>query len=212
MDAYDPLSYENLARSVVGALMEREPEGLPPGQPFAGPGVYALYYQGPFEAYQPLASPGCERPIYVGKAIAPGGRKGRGADGAEESLPLFQGYPEQPKPAGEGMPLFHRLCEHAKSLEQAENLALADFRCRYLVVMPVWVTLAERFLLSHYKPIWNSLVDGFGNHDPGSGRGAMRRPRWDILHPGRPWAARLTAAETPMEVLAAIEAFFGDGA
>jgi len=211
VEAYDPLSYENLARSVVGALMEREPEALPPAQPFAGPGVYALYYHGPFEAYQPLPSSACEAPIYVGKAIAPGGRKGRGTNEAGEGMPLFQWLPEQPKSA-EGMPLFQRLCEHAKSLEQAENLALADFRCRYLVVMPVWVTLAEQFLLSHYRPIWNSLVDGFGNHDPGSGRSAMRRPRWDILHPGRPWAARLAAAESPSEVLAAVNAFFQDGA
>jgi hypothetical protein len=210
MDSYDPLSYENLARSVVGALMERAPGPLPPAQPFAGPGVYALYYHGPFEAYRAVASPGCERPIYVGKAIAPGARKGRGANEAGEGISLFPWLPEQPRSA-EAMPLFQRLCEHAKSLEQTENLALADFRCRHLVVMPVWVTLAEHFLLSRYRPIWNSLVDGFGNHDPGSGRSAMRRPRWDILHPGRPWAARLAAAESPSEVLAAVEAFFKSG-
>jgi hypothetical protein len=35
------------------------------------------------------------------------------------------------------------------------------------------------------------LIDGFGNHDPGKGRHAGLRPRWDTLHPGRPWAERL---------------------
>ena len=33
--------------------------------------------------------------------------------------------------------------------------------------------------------LWNSLVDGFGNHDPGAGRYKGLRPRWDVLHPGR---------------------------
>jgi hypothetical protein len=66
----------------------------------------------------------------------------------------------------------------------------------------VWTPLAERFLIEHYHPIWNTVVDGFGNHDPGKGRHAMKRPRWDILHPGRPWAALLPPAETVEEILA----------
>jgi hypothetical protein len=186
-EVYDPLSYENLARSVVTGLMDREPRPLPPPAPFEGAGVYAIYYTGPLPAYAPIASPACERPIYVGKAVPPGGRKGLAA-------------PQ----AAQGAPLFSRLQEHAKSLSEAENLDLGDFLCRYLVVVPVWVALAERLLLSHYKPVWNTLVDGFGNHDPGAGRRSMRRPRWDIIHPGRPWAARLDAAETPDQVLAAV--------
>jgi len=42
-DAYDPLDYENLARSVVSALLENEPQVLPPPEPFTGAGVYAIY-------------------------------------------------------------------------------------------------------------------------------------------------------------------------
>ena len=189
-EPYDPLSYDNIARSVVTALMEQEPEPLPPPEPFTGTGVYAIYYMGALPAYGAIASPPCERPIYVGKAIPAGARKGQVTAGG-----------------GQGTPLFRRLNEHAKSLGQAENLALADFRCRYLVVVPVWVPLAERFLITHYQPVWNTLVDGFGNHDPGAGRRGMRRPRWDILHPGRPWAARLEAGETPEDVMAALEGF-----
>jgi hypothetical protein len=34
------------------------------------------------------------------------------------------------------------------------------------------------------------VLDGFGNHDPGSGRYGGQRPLWDILHPGRAWAER----------------------
>ncbi|GAC69556.1 Eco29kI family restriction endonuclease [Gordonia soli] len=42
--------------------------------------------------------------------------------------------------------------------------------------------------MSPTAPVWNALVDGFGNHDPGRGRRAGRRSLWDTLHPGRPWA------------------------
>lgn len=188
-DAYDPLSYENLARSVVSALMAEVPEPLPPLQEFTGPGVYAVYYMGSFPAYQPLSSDDCLHPIYVGKAIPSGGRKGRAS-----------------ADAGHGAPLLKRLREHAKSLERAENLELGEFRCRYLVVVPVWVSLAEQFLIAHYRPLWNTVVDRFGNHAPGSGRRDMRRPRWDILHPGRSWAARLAAGETAGDILAHVEA------
>ena len=105
-----------------------------------------------------------------------------------------------------GMELFRRLLEHAKSIEQTRNLRLEEFKCRYLVVVPVLITLAERFLIDHFRPVWNTVIDGFGNHDPGAGRRNMRRPRWDILHPGRPWAERLNATETPEQVIALIEA------
>jgi hypothetical protein len=49
------------------------------------------------------------------------------------------------------------------------------------------------------------VVDGFGNHDPGTGRRNMKRPRWDILHPGRSWAGRLQPAETAKQVIAKLK-------
>lgn len=103
---------------------------------------------------------------------------------------------------GGGRVLWSRLRQHARSIEQAENFRLEDFRCRYLVAVPVWITLAERFLIEHYRPVWNTIVDGFGNHDPGKGRHSMKRPRWDILHPGRPWAKLLQSAESPDDIMA----------
>ena len=45
--------------------------------------------------------------------------------------------------------------------------------------------MAERFLIEHFRPIWNVVLDGFGNHDPGKGRTAMKRPRWDSSHAGK---------------------------
>ena len=53
-------------------------------------------------------------PIYVGKAVPAGARKG--------------GFGLGLKP---GRDLYKRLREHAESVEQAENLDLADFRCRF---------------------------------------------------------------------------------
>ena len=48
----------------------------------------------------------------------------------------------------------------------------------------------EAALIRSYKPIWNSLIDGFGNHDPGSGRYEQAMSDWDACHPGRAWAKK----------------------
>ncbi len=183
-EAYDPLDYKNLARSVVNTLLEATPTTLPPAESFTGSGVYALYYTGSLAFYSSLASSDLRQPIYVGKAVPTGARKGSRRIDHESSTELYR-----------------RLRDHTKSIEQAENLTLSEFRVRHLVVVPVWITLAERFLLDHFQPVWNTLIDGFGNHPPGRGRRDMRRPRWDIMHPGRPWAAELRAAETAEEIV-----------
>ncbi len=183
-EAYDPLHYANLARSVVDALLGADITPLPPTE-FDGSGVYAIYYTGSLD----YVGDGSLRdvPVYVGKAVPAGARKGTSrADPAADRT------------------LHRRLRDHAKSIEQAENLSLDDARCRYLVVVPVWISLAERFLLGHFRPLWNTVLDGFGNHDPGRGRVNSARPRWDIMHPGRPWAGRLRAVETPDDILAEI--------
>jgi len=44
MQAYDPLNYDNLARNVVAALLDRIPEPLSSPEPYDGSGVYAIYY------------------------------------------------------------------------------------------------------------------------------------------------------------------------
>jgi hypothetical protein len=181
--AYDPLDYGNLARNVVRALMEQSCQNLPPA-PFEGVGVYALYYVGDFDCYRAVR--GEDIPIYVGSAVPAGKRKGSTDSTATRSL-------------------YNRVSQHGRSIQQTENLHLEDFRCRYLVVVPVWIELAERFLIEHYRPIWNTIIDGFGNHAPGAGRKDMKRPRWDILHPGRGWAKKLKPAETTVKIIADIK-------
>ena len=176
---YDPLSYESLAKNVVSELLSRPLNPLPP-EVFQGPGVYAIYYREPLDYVDDLA----EVPIYVGKAVPAGTRKGGKARSPVEERPLHR-----------------RLREHAKSVGQAEDLILEAARCRHLPVYPVWISLAERFLLTEFQPVWNTLLDGFGNHDPGRGRRASARSRWDTVHPGRPWAARLRTDSTREEIV-----------
>lgn len=98
--------------------------------------------------------------------------------------------------------LHNRLAEHAASIDAADNLSLSDFGCRWLVLDPVWINLTEQILIGRYRPVWNLVLLGFGNHDPGSGRRNSRRPRWDTVHPGRPWAALLQdRRESPDQLL-----------
>jgi hypothetical protein len=174
---FNPLDKNHLGESVAEALLESDIHPLPP-VPFIGAGVYALYYTGPFPAYKKLTAANnndiYSYPIYVGKAVPAGARKGGlGLDVAH------------------GLTLQKRLAEHAMSVSAAVNLELSDFHCRFLVVDDIWIPLAESMLIERFKPVWNSVLDGFGNHDPGKGRYSGKMPQWDCLHSGREWATRL---------------------
>jgi hypothetical protein len=177
-DAYNPLDKLRLGESVTRALLARAVVALPPAEPFAGAGIYVLYYAGDFPVYHKIAEKNANdqwaAPIYVGKAVPPGARKG------------VYGLSEAP-----GEVLYRRLREHADSIDQTENLSLADFKCRCLVVDDIWIPLGESLLISMFSPLWNQVLDGFGNHDPGAGRYNQQRSPWDVVHPGRTWASRL---------------------
>lgn len=73
----------------------------------------------------------------------------------------------------------------------ATNLNIQDFYCRFLSVDDIWIPLTESLMIERFKPVWNVILDGFGNHDPGSGRHKGKMPMWGCLHPGRAWAAKL---------------------
>lgn len=175
---FNPLDKRNLGESVANALLARPVASLKQLQLFTGAGVYAIYYSGDFPAYREISTHNRDEtwqlPIYVGKAVPAGSRKGG------------MGLGDSP-----GQVLFKRLREHLESIEAASNLNSADFGCRFLTVDDIWIPLGESLLIARFSPLWNTLVDGFGNHDPGKGRHAGLRPRWDTLHPGRAWADRL---------------------
>ena len=185
MIPFNPLDKINLANSVGNALIDTEPVPLSGLQAFEGSGVYSLYYVGDFYAYQPLAELNrleLIAPIYVGKADSKGKRKG--------------GFIED---SSTGNALYKRLCDHANSISQASNLDIADFFCRHLVVDDLWISLGESLMISRHSPVWNVLVEGFGNHNPGKGRIAGKRPLWDMLHPGRSWADSFPENEVSAE-------------
>lgn len=171
---FNPLDMRNLAESIVNALDEVEPQPLGELVRFEGAGIYALYYHGPFEAYSLLTEQNRDssrEPIYIGKAVPSGGRRGIVVETKTTAL-------------------YKRLSDHAKSIIGASNLDIADFRARWLVMEDIWIPLGESAMIRRHTPVWNALLDGFGNHDPGKGRINGVRSKWDTLHPGRPWAGK----------------------
>ena len=178
--AFNPLDKENLGESVARALLKRPIGPIPPKASFDGAGVYAIYYTGLHRSYGPVREGNRNdrfaQPIYVGKAVPKGAMKG--GFGLGKST---------------GNVLFTRLREHARSIEQAENLELRDFHCRFLVADDIWIPLGEALLIEWFQPPWNVLLQGFGNHPTGSRRATQYRSPWDTVHPGRPWAKLLPA-------------------
>lgn len=169
---YNPLDKMNLARSIEAELLTRESITFNQLKGLQGAGVYALYYFGDFPSYAHVAARNSggkfNQPIYVGKAIPEGGRKGGVSIDASV-----------------GKALSGRLGDHARSIKQAENLDIDDFAIRFLVVDDVWIPLGENMLIESFKPIWNRALDGFGNNAPGRNRETQYKSPWDVLHPGR---------------------------
>ena len=195
IEPYNPLDKRNLGANVA-AMLTAPIHSLPP-EPFIGAGVYAIYYQGDFAPYRRLAELNRDAykvPIYVGKAVPAGARKG--------GLGMNVDH---------GLALYNRLSEHFTSISKATNLNENDFACRYLVVDDIWIPLAESMLIEQYKPLWNRCIDGFGNHDPGKGRYQQQKSPWDCIHQGREWADKLKPNATPAaDLLEKIEQYLDE--
>ena len=196
IEPYNPLDKRNLGANVAAAMLAAPIQSLPP-EPFIGAGVYAIYYQGDFAPYRRLAELNRDAykvPIYVGKAVPAGARKG--------GLGMNVDH---------GLALYNRLSEHFTSISKATNLNENDFACRYLVVDDIWIPLAESMLIEQYKPLWNRCIDGFGNHDPGKGRYQQQKSPWDCIHQGREWADKLKPNATPAaDLLEKIEQYLDE--
>jgi hypothetical protein len=160
---FNPLDKRNLGESVAGALLKQGIGLLPPEEKFLGAGIYTIYYTGSFKPYRRVAEQNrnnkCEQPIYVGKAVPPGARKGG------------FGLSTAPGPA-----LFKRLNEHRNSIVATE-LRIEDFFFRYLVSDDIWIPFGESLLIEWFQPLWNVLIAGFGNHPTGRRRAAQYRSR-----------------------------------
>lgn len=158
---------------------------LPP-ESFLGTGVYALYYTGRnplYKRYAELNRLSYGYPIYVGKAVPKGWRQSRLSD---DSL-------------NQSRELIGRLREHSRSIALCSDLLLEDFMCRFVIFEEEgsnMISTIEAALIKLNRPLWNVAVDGFGNHDPGSGRYEQAKSDWDVIHEGRVWANRCKGAHT----------------
>ncbi len=193
---YNPLEKANLAESIATAMLQQYPLPIKRTEDVTGSGVYAIYYTGDFDLYRPIAnrnqSERFEQPIYVGKAIPKGGRRG--------GLSLD---------AAIGTALRDRLRKHSNSVASASNLDENDFYFRWLMVDDIWIPLGENILIERFKPLWNQVIDGFGNNDPGGRRATQYRSPWDVIHPGRHWAEKLAQGTlTTNQIAEKVERYF----
>ena len=166
---FDPAEPNVVGRFVALAMVAQPRAPLAAFDRFYGSGVYALYYNGDFDAYAPIM--GTETPIYVGKANP--------AEGSART------------PMQQGDRLSGRLLDHRRSIEKSYNLDVADFECRALVVQSGWQDAAEAYLIQLFEPVWNNetnILYGLGKHGDAATTRANKRSPWDTLHPGRKWA------------------------
>ena len=165
---FDPLSVENVGVTLAVELLEQPLLPMPPPTPFAGAGVYALYYGGDHPAYSSLVALDGGRfkyPIYLGKASSESAKQGFSPSGSKARK------------------LYDRIAEHSRSIAAVNNLSLADFRCRALVLNDAYITLAESVMIRVFRPVWNGM--SFGSKVVGVNRMAGTPGLWDSLHPGR---------------------------
>ena len=184
-------NFESVVQEAINFFIRTPVHPLPPASPFSAGGVYALYYIGSYSLYGRISSRNRKeylQPIYVGKAVLPGWRTARAANDSEATS------------------LYSRLREHARSVEQGQDLDTSDFKTRFMILDGLerdLVVPVEAELIRQFTPLWNTRIDGFGNHDPGKGRYEQARSEWDVLHPGRPWAERLKGDSPRLESIIA---------
>lgn len=169
---FDPSNPNVVGRIVAITMIAQPRKPLATVERFYGSGVYALYYNGAFAAYNDISKR--EHPIYVGKADP--------ADPASKTA------------VEQGERLAGRLNDHRKNIVKAgTTLSLEEFDYRALVVQTGWQEAAESYLIHLFQPIWNNEVGicyGFGKHGDDPAIRANLRSPWDTLHPGREWAHR----------------------
>jgi hypothetical protein len=190
-------TFQQVVNEVLQFAASTPAQPLPPSEVFTGAGIYLLYYTGTFSAYVPIEeanSQSLSMPIYAGKAVPSGWRQAR------ETSQL-------------STVLYRRLNEHAASIRAVENLELADFRCRFVILEgeeSSLIATVEAAIIRRYRPLWNSVIDGFGNHDPGINRYGQILAGWDTLHPGRSWEKKWQGQRPDRaKLIEKIRAYFG---
>ncbi len=191
---YTSSDFEEIIKDTIRFFNGTPVHPVPPPERFRGTGVYALYCimkTGAYAKYHEINRVSYLLPIYVGKAVPKGWRQARMIQSVDANT----------------YELYGRLKEHVRSIEQGTNLNLSEFYCRFMILEQKESDLigtVEAALIRQYKPLWNVILDGFGNHDPGSGRYEQTKSDWDVLHPGRPWADRCKGKPTKKSELTSI--------
>jgi len=195
---YTNHAFVELVKDAVRFFNGTPVHSLPPPERFHGSGIYAFYYTGPFTAYERYATLNrlaYDFPIYLGKAVPKGWRQARTSHSVG-SLDTS---------------LYARLREHARSIDQVEGIDVDGFACRFMIFegsSSDMIGTLEAALIKWKRPLWNSHLDGFGNHTPGAGRFDQAKSDWDVVHPGRPWAKKCKGKTPSRETLiAGIEAY-----
>lgn len=189
---FDPSNPKVVGRFISLALVAQPRHPLAEITRFYGSGVYAIYYNGPFKLYAPVAR--TETPIYVGQA-APAVNNAR-------------------TPMEQSDRLCRRLDDHRKNVgKAASSLDIKHFEYRSLVVQSGWETAAEDYLIHLFRPIWNSetnILFGLGKHGDAAETRANKRSPWDTLHPGRAWAgnSKLSDAKPQAQIASELSAHF----
>jgi hypothetical protein len=136
-------------------------------------------HTGIYSKYGILNRTSYSHPIYVGKAVPKGWRQARVTDDPEAQASELQS----------------RLTQHSKSIEAVNGISLPDFMCRFVILEGTasdMIGTIEAALIKLHRPLWNTRMDGFGNHTPGAGRFQQAKSDWDVIHVGRTWAAKCT--------------------
>lgn len=180
---YHSEEFVELVKDAVRFFNGTPVHSLPLQERFFGTGVYALYYTGNNPAYRRYAELNrleYKYPIYVGKAVPKGWRQSRTSHDAAI------------KPSAE---LYSRIREHIRNIDTVEGIDQNDFSCRFVIFEAEgsdMISTIEAALIKLNRPLWNSALDGFGNHTPGAGRFNQAKSDWDVIHPGRAWADKCT--------------------
>ena len=189
-------AFAELVKDAVRFFNGTPVQALPPPATFVGTGVYALYYTGRnplYKKYAELNRLSYGFPIYVGKAVPKGWRQARVSDSTST----------------QSKELVNRLKEHSRNIVVGADLLLKDFSCRFVIFEKEssdMISTIEAALIKINRPLWNTAVDGFGNHTPGNGRFEQAKSDWDVIHHGRTWAQKCKGApKTKAVILANIE-------
>lgn len=179
-------------------LMDKRPMSQLSNNRFMGSGIYAIYYKGKHPIYAKLS--GTDHPIYIGKAD-PSDSSAKSP--REQGKNLHNRLREHARTILNARFVLDKNFKYKKFTKSLMEdycdlkyppvyIRISDFEYRYLSLSSGSQLIIEDSLIKLYKPIWNKeqgILKGFGKHGDNHETRSNNKSEWDILHPGRRWAA-----------------------